>query len=315
MRETISIAFACDEAYARHVAVVIKSILANAEETDSFEFHIITMELTALSQSRLQQIAKDNGSTLEIHYIEPSRLSEFPESRLTLNAYLRLFIPELFSEKNKILYLDADLIVLDSLRSLWEHPLDNCAVAAAVDSMECFGGSSLEHFRNLGLPPAHAYFNSGVLLLNLKNLRDIQLLEKVIAWFPNNIYPYADQDALNATLVGQISYFHVRWNLQVPLIDPVRFGWGCLQEQAEAVANPAIIHYVTERKAWCREYKLPFQKLYFQYLSQTPWKTESFPAYTLAEGLNRFKEEMDWCYKWARSEIRRKLGRHPQPTR
>ncbi|NEO66951.1 MAG: glycosyltransferase family 8 protein, partial [Moorea sp. SIO4G2] len=259
----------------------------------------------------------DGKGTLEIHQIAAERLAKFPENRHTLNTYLRLLIPEIIPKKDKIIYLDADIIVLDSLQGLWNHSVKNFTLAATADSQVYFGGIALEHFESLKLPSEHLYFNAGVLLLNLKLFREVQLFEKVLTWTEKNshLMIHSDQDALNAVLAGKITYFHPRWNLQVPLIDPVRFGWGCTQEQAEAVANPAIIHYVTHRKPWYRQYKLPYQQLYFQYLAQTPWKDDPFPPCTFHMHLHRLREELDWCYKWVRSRVRRVLGRHPKPIK
>ena len=312
---SIVIAFACDDNYAQHVAVVMQSIFANAAPEDSHEFHILTMELSSETQKRLIDFANANHAALTVQLLSSERLKLFPENHHhTLNTYLRLFIPDLLPEKDKIIYLDADILIFDSLRELWNHPLRSACVAAARDSMSYFGGSSLKIFEALNLPPSHYYFNAGVLLFNLKEALKIQLLDNVLAWAKSNpnLMFHSDQCILNALLIGKVSYLHPRWNLQVPLIDPVRFGWGCTQQQAEAVANPAIVHYVTSRKPWFRQYKLPYQHLYFQYLAQTPWKDDPLPPFTMSHRLQRLGEELDYSYKWSRSEVRRLLGRNPK---
>lgn len=313
----ITIAFACDEKYAQHVAVVMKSIFAHAEPNDRHEFHILTMDLTSKSKERLEEVAIEGKGTLVFHKLDSKYLKGLPESRYTFNAYLRLFLPKIIDDLDKILYVDADIIVLDSLAELWNIPLKACPIAAAVDSIEYFRESSADYLRSLSLPAGHKYFNSGVLLLNLRVLREIGFTEKICAWMVDNLnlVTHPDQNGLNVLLGGQVTYLHPRWNLQVPLINPVRFGWGCTQQQAEAVANPAIVHYVTGRKPWFRQYKLPYQHLYFQYLAQTPWKEDPLPSYTFSHRLQCLGEELDYSYKWSRSEIRRLLGRHPKPVK
>lgn len=314
MDNLISVAFACDENYAKHVAVVIKSIFANALESDKHEFHILTMGLSLETTERLQQVVDVGDAILQIHHINPQPLTKLPENRHTLNAYLRLFLPEIIVSKDKVLYLDADLLVFDSLRKLWHFPLENFLVAATVDSSVYLGGIAIEHFKALELPPEHHYFNSGVLLLNLKKLRETNLFDKVVAWAQqkSHLMKHSDQDALNALLLGNVAYFHPRWNLQVPMIYPVWFGWGYTQEQVEAVANPAIIHYVTKRKPWNLEYKLPYKRFYFHYLAQTPWRNDPTSRLTVRKQLNRVGEELEWFYNWGRFQIKRVMGRHPQ---
>lgn len=310
MRDLISIAFACDEGYAKHVAVVMRSILANAAVEDQHKFHVLTMGLTLESENHLREVANRGKATLQIHRVDAQHLAGFPEARHTLNTYLRLLLPELLSNHEKVLYLDADLIVLDSLQELWNYPIGNAAMAIAIDSTAIFQGEALSHFEALQLPKEHIYFNAGVLLLNLKVLRQINLLEQVRLWVTDHshLMRHSDQDALNVLLAGKLVYFHLRWNLQVPLIAPVQFGWVCTKEQIEAVSKPAIVHYVTSRKPWCWEYKLPYQNLYFQYLAQTPWKNDLPSALTLHQWLCRLREEIDWGRAWIKFKVKQILS-------
>lgn len=312
MTNSISIAFACDEGYSKHVAVVMHSILVNAATEDRHEFHILTMNIGSEAENRLREIATHGKATIFVHRVDANRLIGFPVLSHPLEAYLRLLLPEILPDREKILYLDADLLVLGSLSNLWDFPIEQKAVAAAIDSMTIFKGSALEHFKALQLPAEHLYFNTGVLLLNLKVLREIKLLETVKEWAAehSDLMIHSDQDVLNVILAGNISYFHLRWNLQVPLIAPIKLGWQCTQEHITAVSDPAIIHYVTYRKPWRKEFKLPYQNLYFKYLAQTPWKDEAPQPLTFDLAWNRFIEELDWSTKWIKSKLRSLIGRN-----
>lgn len=309
MSDLISVAFACDENYAKHVGVVIKSILDNAAIDDRLDFHILTMELSPVSESYFREIAVSERTNLYIHRVCPKSLSGFPENRHTLNAYLRLFLPDILTQIEKVLYLDADLLVRKSLKELWGFSVANVAAGVAVDSMSIFKGKDLEHFEALKLPENHTYFNSGVMLLNLKVLREIQLAKEVKLWMNtySNLMRHSDQDVLNVILANNVAYFHLRWNLQIPLIAPVLFNYFHTPEQAEAVSDPAILHYVTSRKPWHREFKLPYQNLYFHYLARTPWKDSAHQRLTLSILLTRFLEELEWLKKGTKAQLRKLL--------
>ena len=311
MNDPILIAFSCDEGYSKHVAVVMHSILVNAAPEDRHEFHILTMNLSLENENRLSEIATRGKATIRVHRVDAERLKGFPVSSHPLEAYLRLLLPDLLPEYEKILYLDADLLVLDSLYKLWDFSLGDSAVGAALDSMTIFKGAGLEYFKAARLPQEHLYFNSGVLLLNLKVLREIKLLETVKEWTAEHsaLMVNSDQDVLNVILAGNISYFHLRWNLQVPLIAPIKLGWQCTQEHTTAVAAPAIIHYVTDRKPWRKEFKLPYQNLYFKYLVQTPWKEDALDPFTAELIWQRCLEELEWSHKLVMSKIRWLIGR------
>ena len=312
MANPILIAFACDEGYAKHVAVVMQSILANATVTDRYEFHILTMDLSLNAESRLSEIASHSNATTIVHRVDPIRLAGFPTGSLPLETYLRLLLPEILPEYEKIIYLDADLIVMDSLAELWDCPIDDNAIAAAIDTITILRGEQiLSHFKALHLPEEHVYFNAGVLLLNLKVLREIQLLEKVKTWVSKyaDLMINSDQDVLNVVLAGRVKYFHLRWNLQAPLIAPIQLGWKCSKDHINAVSNPAIVHYVTNRKPWRKEFKLPYQSLYFKYLAQTPWQEDDLAPFTTDLIWQRCQEELEWSHKLVVSKIRRLLGR------
>jgi lipopolysaccharide biosynthesis glycosyltransferase len=310
----IQIAFACDEGYARHVAVVMRSILANANADARHEF--LTMGLSDESELRLAIVASGGGASLQVHRVDKHRLDGFPENQHTLNAYLRLLLPELLPATSRILYLDADLLVFLPLNELWNVDLSDAMAAAAIDASYLFGGTSLDHFVHIGLAPPQRYFNSGVLLINLDASREADVFARIRAWAHDHsdLMMHSDQDALNVVLAGEVMPLHLRWNLQVPLIDPVKYGWGCTLEMAEAVANPGIVHYTGTAKPWRGEFPLLHQSLYFQYLAETPWANDPLPEFGIHQRMQRLGRQLDACYKWTRSELRRALGRHPAPS-
>ena len=266
---TISIAFACDENYSKYVAVVMQSIFARAAARDRHEFHILSLNLSAYAQTRLLEVATGGNAALYVHRLTKDRVAGFPVTDLPLETYLRLCLPDLLPEHDRIIYLDADLLVLDSLSALWNHALEGKAIGAAIDTLSVLKGNALDHFKALQLPDRHSYFNAGVLLLDLKMLRELKLLERARLWAAEHsaLMTYNDQDVLNVLLAGRVSYLELRWNLQVPLIDLFKLGYRCSPEHVDAVAAPGIIHYVTSRKPWRSEFKLPYQSLYFKYLA------------------------------------------------
>ena len=315
--DPIHIALATDDNYARHAGVVIASVLANANVGERHHFHIFTLGLSDLSIRNLSAVASHSDSELSFYVCDRSELAGFPEGRHTLNANLRLKIPDLLPDLKKILYLDSDLIVLDTLRDLWELDLGDHAVGAALDSIFFFKGGAPYYWEHLGLPHEARYFNSGVLLMNLEAWRRENLFVSIREWVNKNghLLQFPDQNALNVVLAGRVKYLHLRWNVQVPLIRPVIYGWGCSEEQAEAASNPAIVHFVTGRKPWVFDYKLPFKKEYYLYLNQTPWANEIRPKPELKQFIRRIEEEIQhWHYK-LRYFVRKLLGRVPEPSK
>ena len=98
-----------------------------------------------------------------------------PRAHYTLDNWTRLWVEDFFSsDVERVLYLDSDIVVVGSLAQLWSTNLDG-ALFAAVD----IPGSD-RGVKHLGLSAEDGYFNSGVLLIDLKKWRKTCALEAVL---------------------------------------------------------------------------------------------------------------------------------------
>ena len=139
-------------------------------------------------------------------------------------AYLRLFIPALVpAEISRVLYLDCDVLVRGNLAELWQTDLRGLPVGAVRD----FAVAEISHpfsgvtdYRELGLDPAAAYFDSGLLLLDVARWRAENTAADALAYAVKygGALPNCDQDALNATLSGEWLPLDYRWNVQYALL-------------------------------------------------------------------------------------------------
>ena len=121
-------------------------------------------------------------------------------------------------EIDKVLYIDGDIICLDSLKELWETPLENFS-AAAVPDMRC---NDIRVLNRLSFNRADDYFNAGVMLINLDWWRKNDIQNKSIKFISENrdICKFHDQDALNVVLHGTIQTLSIRFNLQEHFFEP-----------------------------------------------------------------------------------------------
>ena len=135
-------------------------------------------------------------------------------------TYYRFFIPALFPEYDKVFYLDSDIIVLGDISELYEVDLcDNLigAVQEEVMSIVQVFGNYVE--KGLGIE-VNKYFNAGVMLMNLKELRKIRIEEKFIDLLGKFKFEVTqDQDYLNVLCENRVTYFDLAWN-KCPLDNP-----------------------------------------------------------------------------------------------
>ena len=150
-----------------------------------------------------------------INVSKEKRFKQNTETRFTYMTLMRLLLPELV-EEDRILYLDVDTIVCDDLRPLFE-----------MDMTGKWWGA-VEEYKGKWKPTEH-YYNAGVSLFNLKQMREDNAVEKFIDNINNNVHPFPDQDCLNElTVPGKVIPLDVRYN--------EAFCTGYTD-------NPAVVHY------------------------------------------------------------------------
>lgn len=319
MPDPIQIAFGCDEAFAPHAGVVIRSILHNSSPEDHIVFNVVTTALSDETRGRLLKVAESNRSCLRIHALDASNLTDLPACHLTPNAYLRIFLPQLLPDLKRVIYLDCDLLPVASLRSLWETQLRPGSLAAACEDIYSIyaklGNNDLrEFFDSLGFTEGESYFNSGVILMDLAGWRTQSITAKACSWGTanQNLIRHADQDILNVILEGRVHYLPLRWNLSIHMIDRASRATDCTSHEKEASDDPAIIHFVGGNKPNSLETPMPYQREYLKMLSQTPWADDFIPAQSTRQKCVRSRRLIRQFFQAKRAMITRFFGRPPR---
>lgn len=246
----MNICFTVDEKFIPQFEVTMTSILSNANKDDEFNFYLVTDGLKSRTKKKLTK----KYSNLVI--VELERDGEFEKYPLVSNSsyivYLRLKIPSLLSNLDKILYLDSDLIVTGSLKSLYDTDISDFYVGAVAD----FGVHKFlpKHIENLGL---RDYFNAGVLLMNLKAFREQGLEDKCYEILTNNSSQilFQDQDVLNIVCDEHVKSLETTFNCQV--------------YKNTDVSGSVIVHYVGQDKPWSSINVEKSSGLYWRYVCKT----------------------------------------------
>ena len=292
---TIHILLCIDEHYTQHAGVTIASILYNKKSMNPVVFHIVNDDVSAESYEKLKQVTDKYGAKIVLHKIDSDCVNHLPVNKhLSKAAYYRLLVAEILScEIEKVLYLDVDLLVRSDITALWDTDISGKYVAAVQDlGIESKG----EYLRKiLKMPPQEPYFNSGVLLINLKKWREDFINSKILAFIDENadkvIYP--DQDGLNAILWGKWVFLHPKWNAYRVLFRKYyKFSERkkLPEEFRQAAKNPNIVHFTGALKAWHAGCLMPYVKEYYIYLAMTPWKNYQPQSTTLHQSFRKYRQ-------------------------
>jgi len=295
--EPIDVLLVSDANYAAFLATTIASILKNADANDVLRFHIVDGGLKASDREKIEELK--NIRSFELNFYTPDLSQYLPRlvgatgTAFPLLVYSRLFAARFLPTTiDKIVYMDIDVVVLKSLREFWDLPLEGKFCAAVPDRY-----MRESHPREIGLANDGRYFNSGVLLINLKKWRDEDAVERFFEIFAEKkeTLCFPDQDALN--LLAD------RWSYVV-----ASGAWNC-HPRDYVEGETAIIHYMGRR------HHSPHLDILFGYAAATPYKRLPMQTtyYKITRRLKRllasFLSIFLFRRKWRRS-LRRVLGVH-----
>ncbi len=266
---SIPIVFATDDKYSKHLGVAICSLLDNQPEDIFYEIFVLHSNLSLKSRERLEIVAQQGCCSLVFKSPKKNLFKNAVEWRyISKTTYYRLVIPSLFPNYEKIIYLDADIVVLSSLKSLWEKDFQERSV---VGFNEIYS-SNRRKTSAAGLH--YGYFNAGVLLLNLKKLRKINFEARALVYLSEsgNKFIYGDQDILNKILFRDWVHLPFRYNI-FSILSKYHFGMDHRKDEyRNAIKKPVIIHYLGEHKPDSIKYIGWYAKIYRSYLHKTPWQ-------------------------------------------
>ena len=171
-------------------------------------------------------------------------------SHLTAASLLRLRLPSVLKDIDRVVYLDCDLVVLNDIATLYDTDLSDCPLAACLDfwltgspPFAPPGWRADEWHKFLRevvtLSDSKAYFNAGVMVMDLKRFRSSSLIQAADEFLERTNYetPFVDQEALNHAVDGAFVRLDTRWNVLAAL----------------GHSDPWIIHYAGPYKPWSCE--------------------------------------------------------------
>lgn len=262
-----NICFSIDDNYAEQLGVAITSILKNSKKDESFKFYILDGGISTISKSLIEKLTKIKKFEISYVQINQEDFKECPllsqmhfehkDYHVTIPTYFRFKLPSLLpKEVKKVLYLDCDIVVLDSLKELYDTDLGENYTGMILDS------GNEEEAERLNLT---TYCNAGVMLINLEKWRKDNIEKKLFDYTIKNkdkIF-WQDQDVLNIVLKDNIKILPRKWNFQFflyayPTYDKSRY-------------NFKIIHYAGQYKPWNFNATHPLFEEYYAYLNLTPW--------------------------------------------
>jgi lipopolysaccharide biosynthesis glycosyltransferase len=284
----INVVTGADEAYALPLATMLHSLLSNVKERASVNVYLMDGGFTSATRRRLTRLAKQHDAVLSLAWMVPdvSTFADLPTlPYLSPVTYARLLLPDLFPNLDRVIYLDADVVVQEDVTDLWQTELNGAPLGAVQDfGVPTVGAAyGIRAYEDLGLDTSQEYFNAGVLLLDLTAWRDQGLSERAVTYLTDyaDELRIADQEALNVAVQDRWHRLNPKWNLTTEFFDarpasrPVsraNRGTGALNA-GTLPDSAAIVHYTSASKPWTPDCDHPLRHLFQDALHRSGWLT------------------------------------------
>lgn len=257
--KTNDIAFICDDNYCMPTAVCIQSIIDNYFQCDKLKIHVCSFGLATRNVERLKKMGNSDVEII-INLFDRKKVEDrlnivSQRSHVTPTALIKFELPNYFKDLDSILYMDSDIVVKSDISELFQIDLSDYYLAASYEFFEYLKRIQYSLKRSLG---KFFYFNSGIMLLNLRKMREENISEKLWDYKLNKAKTtLMDQESLNAICASKTLHLPIKWNFN-PLFNNKSFvkyinkvynsNYTALSDLIEDIK---VIHYVGAKdKPW-----------------------------------------------------------------
>ncbi len=268
MNREIPIFFTIDNGYAPFLAVALNSAIKNSNKNRHYKAIVLHEGLSDENQKKLSALQTDN---FEIELTEMKANFEALDDRMsnrlrcdyfTLTIYFRLFIPAMFPQYDKGIYIDSDVVCTTDLGKLFDIEIGDNFIGACNDLSIADIPPLVAYTENAVGVEKHEYINSGVLLMNLKKMRECDFeghfLNLLNEYHFDSIAP--DQDYLNAICNGKIYYLDESWDAMP-------------NDKKPELEETNVIHYNLFSKPWCYD-DVQYSEQFWNYAKDSGYLSE-----------------------------------------
>jgi len=277
---SIPIVFCANDNFVPYLDVCLSSLLDKTSIQNEYQVFIFNTDISPGHQQALKK-QFDRYPQASLDFIDVSEYFKGKEmsttgiiSHVTIETFFRFLIPEIMHGYKKVVYLDCDIIIMDDIASLYYEDIGDNLLGAVIDAdyLACInedlmvpgrqlnnGMQRYNYTKNiLGMQDPYSYFQAGVLLFNLEEMRKSFDFDTLINTAYSYDFIYYDQDVLNKLCTGRVHLLDASWNVMVDhqlgegrlrLINK----WAPSEVAAQyltARQHPRIIHYAGEQKPW-----------------------------------------------------------------
>lgn len=300
------------------LGVCLTSLLEHANITTFYDIFILHTNLKEQYKNVINKL-KTIYINCNISYLDVNDAFSnlFVRNGLATATYYKLLAPELITKYDKIIVSDIDIIFRSDLSNMYIHGLhDNQLIAAVHNGIFYFDRFDEKKYLDLYIKKLgcdYEYANTGFLIMNLKTMRDENIVNK-FKEHQNKKYLYADQDIINPVCKNRIESLPLKYNYHQQLYrlchDYLPNSDKLKKEEIDEAEKNGVIHYTGNNKPW-NSYCLRYD-IWIEQYKRSIFYTEQEYYSMMKKSLNRNIDRMrivDAFFIIAKRTMRRLLGR------
>lgn len=244
--------------FLKYLKVMLKSLYEN-----NMEKHNVYLLYSSLTENELLDLECFVGSLSESKLyairVDETQFKNLPplRSQFSVEILYRVLAPFLLNEINKCIWIDADVVVNADIHEFYNQPMKGKSIAVVEDNIP--KKNLIASKKRLGMKEQTTYFNSGIILFDLAQIRKSWTKEKVFKVIDSisDKIVWHDQDILNVMFEDDKCVCDRKWNYQV-------------KHNSKEIdcEEPAIIHFVGIIKPWNIRYSHPLKWKFWKYYSK-----------------------------------------------
>jgi lipopolysaccharide biosynthesis glycosyltransferase len=280
----IPIVFASNEYFVPYMAATMQSIMENANPAKKYAFFVLHRDIS-LQTAELLKTQISGFGNFSIDLVEVSGFFAGYEffianrNDISVETYFRLVIPEVFSEYEKVIYLDGDMICRADIGELFEIEMGDNLVAACRDITGIIGyyHDKIKNIRNnkaiiLRAANMDNYFIAGMLVIHIAQFKNMFSTKYLLDFAVSRNWQAHDQDILNVLCEGKAMLLPLEWAFTYDDDASHYLPDYLLTEYDRAQKSPNIIHFAWRlRKPWKTPFNVPYFDFFWKYATRTPF--------------------------------------------
>ena len=255
-KNNVVLTLTSSDLYAPYVGVLLESVIENSSSHNNYDIFIFESDISEKNKHILNSII-NNHKNFSLRFIDVSdEMDKISFSTVNPNHskynFYRLLMLSILVNFDKAIYFDSDLIIKYDIAELFLTNVNNFYLAAAKDIRYAYRYNIKTHWTKdycdnvLKLKVPYEYFSSGVMVMNLAELRKDFTSKQLIELSASSTWKTVEQDVLNMLMQNRVKFLSFEWNYTIETKDKgeKKAPEDMYTDYLNAQNSPKIIHYV-----------------------------------------------------------------------